>query len=213
MAEAIAMPQSSLEGILAVGRHGRYAGTAGVEVQEVVGLEIAAVIARRTAVTTLPGRAEQEFGIALPATPGRSVNGNLAFVSTGPGRWLAIRPMEPPVDLAARLKSHLGDDASIIDQGHAYSVLRLSGHRVRDALAKGVTVDLHPRAFRTGHVASTVVSHIAVHLWQIADDPIYELATTRSSAASLWHWLEASAAEYGIDVIAPDAGRELAGRI
>ena len=39
------------------------------------------------------------------------------------------------------------------DQSDSRLVLRLSGPRVRDVLAKGVPVDLHPKAFKPGDVA------------------------------------------------------------
>ena len=63
-------------------------------------------------------------------------------------------------------------------------------------------IDLHPRAFKTGDAAATLVSHIPVQLWQIDDRPTYEFAVARSLAQSFWHWLEASAAEYGLVFVA-----------
>jgi len=41
-----------------------------------------------------------------------------------------------------------------------------------------------------------------VHLWQIDDSPTYDIAVPRSLAASFWHWLAESAAEFGLDVVA-----------
>jgi sarcosine oxidase subunit gamma len=46
-----------------------------------------------------------------------------------------------------------------------------------------------------------LVSHIPVHLWQIDDRPTYEFAVARSLAQSFWRWLEASAAEYGLELV------------
>jgi sarcosine oxidase subunit gamma len=77
----------------------------------------------------------------------------------------------------------------------------VTGPLVRGALAKGVAVDLHPSAFKAGDTAATLVSHIPVHLWQIDDRPTYEFAVARSLAQSFWHWLEASAAEYGLELV------------
>ena len=62
-------------------------------------------------------------------------------------------------------------------------------------------IDLHPRAFKPGDTAVTCVAHIGVQLWQIDDAPTYEFAVARSLAQSFWHWLEASAAEYGLDLV------------
>ena len=90
--------------------------------------------------------------------------------------------------------------ASMVEQSQGRTLLRVAGPRVRDALAKGLAIDLHPREFETGYTAVTVIAHIAVHLWQIDDGPTYELAVPRGFALSFWHWLEASSAEYGLEL-------------
>jgi sarcosine oxidase subunit gamma len=96
-----------------------------------------------------------------------------------------------------------GTHASVFDQSGSRVLLELRGPRARDVLAKGVSIDLHPRAFRTGDVAVTTASHLAVHLWQVADEPVYRLLVVRTYFNSLWRWLAASAAEYGCEVLAP----------
>jgi sarcosine oxidase subunit gamma len=79
-------------------------------------------------------------------------------------------------------------------------VLRLSGARVRDVLAKGLPIDLHPRAFRTGDATTSIISHIGIQLWQVDDAPTYDIVFFRSLAGSFWKWLTDSAAEYGYRV-------------
>ena len=64
-------------------------------------------------------------------------------------------------------------------------------------------VDLHPTAFAPGHVAATTVSHLAVQLWQTDTAPVYRLLGVRSYFESLWHWLAASSAEFGAQVLPP----------
>ena len=86
------------------------------------------------------------------------------------------------------------------DQSDARLVLLLSGPRVRDVLAKGVPVDLHPKAFKPGDVANTIVAHIGVQIDMLDDAPIYQLTAPRSTAGSFWSWLTASAAEFGYEV-------------
>ena len=62
-------------------------------------------------------------------------------------------------------------------------------------------LDLHERAFQTGAVASTIALHVGATLWRLADgadgSPVFEIAVFRSLAASFWHSLVASAAEFG----------------
>jgi methylglutamate dehydrogenase subunit D len=80
-------------------------------------------------------------------------------------------------------------------------VLRVSGHKVRDALCKLVPVDLHPRTFRIGDVAVTVAAHIGATLWRLEDEQngnsVFEIAVYRSLADSFWSALSESAAEFG----------------
>ncbi len=50
------------------------------------------------------------------------------------------------------------------DQSDARLVLHLSGPRVRDVLAKGVPIDLHPKVFKPGDVATTLIAYIGVQI-------------------------------------------------
>ena len=91
--------------------------------------------------------------------------------------------------------------AAIVDQSHGRTLLRVTGPRVRDALAKGVAIDLHPRAFKTGDTRPSRSSPIsASSSGRSTTRPTYEFAVARGLALSFWHWLEASAAEYGLEL-------------
>jgi methylglutamate dehydrogenase subunit D len=79
-------------------------------------------------------------------------------------------------------------------------VLRLTGPQARAVLAKGLPIDLHPRAFAPGSAATSTISLMGVQIWQVDDAPTYDLAFFRSVSASFWHWLTASAAEFGYEV-------------
>lgn len=139
------------------------------------------------------------YGAQLPKGAGRVEGKGIAFVWAGPGQWLAVAGREQGRDLEAELKTTLAGIASVVDQSDGRVVVRISGARARDVLAKGVPIDLHPRAFRSGDVAITHASHIGVILWQTDDAPTYEVALFRSYADSFAHWLFESAAEYASD--------------
>src|SRR5262249_16681141 len=66
---------------------------------------------------------------------------------------------------------------------HGRTLFALTGSRVREALAKGVPIDLHASVFRPGDAASTLVAHIPVNLWQVAHRPGHEFAIARGLAA------------------------------
>ena len=87
--------------------------------------------------------------------------------------------------------------AAVCEQSDGRVVIEIGGPRSRAVLAKGLPIDLHPRAFAPGDVALTAASHIAVQLWQVDAAPTYRLAVPRSLAASFRCWLGESAAEFG----------------
>jgi len=189
-------PRSAFAGLaVAVG------SGAGVIATDRDGLGLATVLARKGRVPALAERVRARFGIDLPQGPQSAEGGAHAFAGTGPGAWLTTS--EDGDGLAAMLREALGDLAAVSDQSGGLAVLRLSGARVRDALAKGVAIDLHPREFTPGDVAVTSAAHIGLTLWRLADNAdgaVFEIAVARSLAGSFWHWLSGSAAEFGLIV-------------
>jgi heterotetrameric sarcosine oxidase gamma subunit len=138
------------------------------------------------------------YGITPPQTP-RVVPGEmLDLIWSGPSQWLAwSRRSGMPAELASGL-SGIG---AVTDQSDARAVLKLRGARVRDALAKGCPVDLHPRAFRRGDTIITAIGGIGVQIWWPDVDEALHLAVSRSMAGSFWSWLLPSAQEFGVEVL------------
>ena len=137
------------------------------------------------------------FGAALPV-PGKShIVGAMRVVCTTPGQWLVVQADDDGT-LFDRLAAALGDAATLIDLSGSQVAVRVSGSGARDALAKGVPIDLHPRAMRPGDAASTIVSHMSVLLWQRDDAPTYDLLCARSLMGSFHRWLDLA----GVPVIA-----------
>jgi sarcosine oxidase subunit gamma len=121
----------------------------------------------------------------------------LDLIWAGPQQWLAISEDRAAPERLARALEGL---AAVSDQSDGRAVLRLSGPKLRDTMAKGCPVDLHPRAFRPGDTALTAIAHIGVQLWQLDEAPTFEIAVFRSMAGSFWRWLSGSAAEFGLEV-------------
>jgi sarcosine oxidase subunit gamma len=192
---------SALDGIVAAGRTGLRTGEAGVVVSELRGAGLATVTARRDQRAALIDAVRAAWGVELPGLPRRVCGRDIAFIWSGPDQWLACASAIPAAGMEALLAEPLAGLAAIVEQSHGRTILRVTGARVRETLAKGVAIDLHPRAFMAGYAAVTSVSHVGVHLWQTDERPTYELAVARSLAQSFWHWLEASAAEYGLEFV------------
>jgi sarcosine oxidase subunit gamma len=164
------------------------------------GLGIATILVRKGQLNALSSRVRERFGIELPRGPYRVAAGDVAFAGVAPGSWLVTSEMDSH-RFAASLQEGLGAVAAVADQSSGYAVLRLTGPKLREALAKVLPVDLHARSFRTGDVLATLAAHVGATLWRLQDaadgSPVFEIAVYRSFAASFWHTLASSAAEFG----------------
>ena len=203
MVDARPNARTPLAGIGRAGRFGAAGAVAGLIVEERPDLSLATVIARRGKETELKQAVAAAFRVDLADSPRVTGNGDVSFAGIGPQQWLAIAEGSAAADFVAGLRARLAGLASIADQSDGRVVLRLRGDRVRDVLAKGVPIDLHPHRFKTGDIASTLVAHIGVQIQQLDDRPTYQLMAFRSLAGSLWSWLTKSAAEFGYEVIRP----------
>jgi heterotetrameric sarcosine oxidase gamma subunit len=174
----------------------------GVVAAERDGLALARIAARKDRLAALTSRVRERFGVELPQGPRRVETNGLAFLGVGVETWLAVAEGGfASHRLAASLRDAIDDLATVSDQIGSYAILRLTGPRVRDALAKFIPLDLHTRVFDPGSAASTMASHVPVTLWRLADSPdglpVFEIAAPRSYAGSFWHVVMESAAEFG----------------
>jgi heterotetrameric sarcosine oxidase gamma subunit len=197
MASFVQAERSALSGIVTPGHFG-CADATGLSIVEWSDIAFASVVAKRGKRDALVSAVETAFGVALPQGPRRVTKSAITFAGTGPEQWIASGEVD---GLAAKIRSRLGPFAAVTDQSDARLVLQLSGMRVRDVLAKGVPLDLHPKVFKIGDVATTLVAYIGVQIDRI-DEATWQLTAPRSMAGSFWSWLSASAAEFGYDVVA-----------
>lgn len=187
-------------GVAEAGRFGA-SGTAGVTARLIDGLGFASLI-------EAPGRRDLEprlrelTGLELPPSGRMSANDHHSLIWSGPGRWLLLACRRQGF---GELLDAFSAVAATTDQSHARAALRISGAGVRDVLAKGAMIDLHPAAFPVHATAMTSIAHINVQIWRSADGPegaVFDLLIPRSMAGSFWSWFSASAAEFGCVVTA-----------
>ena len=164
------------------------------------GLGVARVGARRAQAARVAQLLRAQFGLEPPNAPRRVNRADVAIAGIGPGTWLATRENAGNA-FAESLRALLGDSASVSDQSDAHVILRLSGPKVRETLAKLIPIDIHPRSFRVNDVAQTVCGYVNVTLWRLEDtassDPVFEIWTGRSLAGSLHEAISHAAAEFG----------------
>ena len=116
----------------------------------------------------------------------------------GPDEWLLTSTAEAPEELEARVRAAvvpLGGSAA--DVSAQRIILRLTGERVRDVLARGCSIDLHPRAFGRGSSAQTTLGQAGVVLLALSDAGDDYLIFVRSSFAGyLADWLLDASLEF-----------------
>lgn len=172
----------------------------GVIATERDGLGIARIAARKAQAARVSEVLRAQFGLEPPTGPRRASRGDVAIAGIGPGTWLATRDSAGNV-FAQSLRSLLGECASVADQSDAYVILRLTGPKVRETLAKVIPIDIHPRSFQVSDIAQTVCGYVGVTLWRLEDtaqsEPEFEIWAGRSFAVNLHRAISHSAAEFG----------------
>ncbi len=150
---------------------------------------------------------EGVLGVDLPVDPNTiAESDDVTACWMGPDEWLIIlHPGEQTrcvANLRQALKKH---HASAVDTTGGYTLVNVAGARRRELLAKGCTLDLHPRSFSPGQCAQTNLGKAGVLLiprGDSSDAESFDVIVRRSFADYLGIWLRHSADEYGLQVIA-----------
>ncbi|WP_322045324.1 sarcosine oxidase subunit gamma [Paraburkholderia sp. J67] len=129
----------------------------------------------------------QAVGCGLPLKPNtRSQGADYDVLWLGPDEWLvrSAGPVEAGV-LEAKLTGALSGNsdawASAVDVGSGFTVVELTGTRVREVLARGCPLDLHPRLFNEGQCAQSFFFKASIVLIPTGADR-YEVVVRRSFA-------------------------------
>lgn len=198
------MPRHSLDAASALGSlavpadHRSSAGGAGVVINERLGVALYSVLARRGREADIARQVRAAFGIELPPPQKYTAASSLGIAAAGPGQWLMMTDQAESAHFKLQLETELAGLASVFDQSDGRTIVQVSGPRARDALAKGVLIDLHPDVFGVGSSAVTSIAYIGVHFWQTDEKPTYEFSMFRSFAMAFCEWLLDSSAEFGV---------------
>ena len=140
------------------------------------------------------------LGLELPVKPCRSVaNATLRVVGAGPDEWFVIGPKGQAGAIGTQLDTALsGMHHAVTDVSSGYAVLHLSGAPVREVLAQGCPLDLHPRAFEAGMSAGSHYFKTSILLWQTDSVSEYEVLVRSSFKGYFWLMLERSTQEHGL---------------
>lgn len=145
---------------------------------------------------------EQELGQALPLEPNTVSADQHRICWLGPDEWLVVSKAAGAAALAARLERALsGSHASVNDVSGGYVALVLHGTACRELLAKGCTLDLHPRAFAVGDCAQSGLAKANILVALVDDSPTFMIVVRRSFADYLGHWLAHAGRDAGVTFI------------
>lgn len=199
MAEIATLPprRSPLDSVWTPGMHGTPGvGGPGLTMARRLGLSAVQLDARAGTAGKLRDAVAGALGIDLPA-PGHAASGGEArALWLGPDRWMLLAV--DGFDLMAKLDAAAGPVGGVVvDQSHGRAILRLDGPAVRDVLAKGTGVDLHPHAFAENTVAQCGLFHLPVSLDRRRGSGTFDVHVMRGFAQSLHESLCEAAAEFG----------------
>jgi sarcosine oxidase subunit gamma len=144
--------------------------------------------------------AESVFGHPLPLLPNTvRGSGSRRALWLGPDEWLARVPLSEVDDTVRRLTDALAvRHAAVVDVSDSRAVIRVAGPAAASCLAKGTTLDLHPRVFGPGRAAQSTLGRVSILIEQIDAAPTFEIVVGRSFAAYLWAWLVDAGLEFGL---------------
>ena len=138
------------------------------------------------------------FEVAWPTTPNTS-----AKALEGPVLWLA--PTEwaivgTPSDVVRRrAASALGEALHhVADIGNRRVAFTLEGPWSREVIAKGCSLDLHPRRFPPGALAQTLMAQCAVLIHRPADSDRFDIILDATLSGHMQAWLADAAVEFSL---------------
>lgn len=135
---------------------------------------------------------------SLPSNNSTVTVGERTLVWLAPDEYLLLCEAGRETALHSQLMLDLGKvHAAVTNVTDALCAMSLRGSAVRQVLAKGCALDLHPSVFTAGMCAQTMLSHAAVTMIA-GQDNRFTLICRTSFAAYVHDWLMDAGLEYGV---------------
>ena len=148
--------------------------------------------------------ATRVLGQPMPVASNTFTSGEHRVYWIGPDEWLVVTSAEvSSAGGAAALGSELakalaGFHAAINDVSGGHVALCVSGVDARTVLAKGCTLDLHPREFGPGQCARTGLAKATVLLGVADNASGYTIIVSRSFSDYVCRWLAHASRPHGV---------------
>ena len=108
----------------------------------------------------------------------------------GPADWLLVSQMHFATEVSAQ-------GLALVELTDGVAGLAVTGSAVRELLAKGCGLDLHPRSFPAGRCARTRFAQIPL-VMDCLEASRFELYAARSYEHYLHAWLDDAAREFAV---------------
>ena len=127
---------------------------------------------------------------------------DVSILGLGPDEWLVVTSDRRRARIERMLREALaGRHAAVTDVSHGRAVLVLSGPDAPALLAKGCSLDFHPRVFGPGRCAQSRLAKCQALIHQTTGAPEFEIHVSRSFAQYAWTWLEDAGQEFGVRIV------------
>lgn len=139
------------------------------------------------------------LGQDLPAEANTFTEGRHRVYWLGPDEWLIRCAHEDATALCSSLEQAVdGRHVAINDVSGGNVSILLTGEKARFLLARGCTLDLHPRVFPAGRCAQSGLAKAPVLLGLLDAEPVFEIVVRRSFSDYLLRWLRHAGRDCGI---------------
>jgi sarcosine oxidase subunit gamma len=141
-------------------------------------------------------------GVDLPMAANTVVTADdVRILWLGPDEWWVVASDARRVEILNGLRqAFAGQHTNVTDVSESRTIIAMSGPAARDVLARGISLDLHPRAFGPGQCVQTSLSRTNVLLHQTDNAPAYEIYVLKSFSDYLWRWIGLIAEDFGMSV-------------
>jgi sarcosine oxidase subunit gamma len=141
-------------------------------------------------------------GCDLPVTANTvAAAGDVRILWLGPNEWWVVGTDARRAGLIDGLRqAFAGQHTNVTDVSESRTVITMSGPAARDVLARGLSNDLHPRAFGPGQCLQSSLSRTNVLLHQTDNTPSFDIYVLKSFADYLWRWIGLIAEDFGMSV-------------
>jgi Sarcosine oxidase gamma subunit len=153
------------------------------------------VLRVRPASVAMLAAAEGALGAPLPRAPNRAIGRRPRLLWLAPQDWMIVNGT---ADWSKALTAEVTGLAHVADVTDGRVVFEVSGANGRALLAKGTSIDLHPRVFTPGRCAQTLFAQTRILIDQVSDDPVYHLYADSSYADHLAAWFEDAVKEFTV---------------